>query len=78
MLRFVADMVDVPRMDALFCEGLAARIGLEVCEPITQSTSKMGAIKTLYDQVMSDARTVNGIETGAEEPPVDDYIACRG
>ena len=28
MFRFVADIVDVTRMDPMFCEGLAARVGL--------------------------------------------------
>ena len=75
--RFVADVHDVRRMDAMFCEGLACRIAMGVCETLTQSVSKLGAISTLYKQFMTEARIVNGIETGSEEPPEDDYIACR-
>src|SRR6185503_8659108 len=37
-LRFVADVVDVRRMHDMFCEGLGARVGLEICEPLTQSS----------------------------------------
>lgn len=76
-LRFVADITDVTTMDDMFCEGLAARIGLEVCERLTQSTSKLAGIAAQYRQFMSDARIVNGIETGPTEPPLDDWIACR-
>ncbi len=77
MLRFVADTVDVSSFDDMFCEGLAARIGIEVCESLTQSDAKVHTIAGFYDRMMGEARTVNGIETGAEEPAIDDWIACR-
>lgn len=75
--RFVADITDVRAMDDMFCEGLAARIGMEVCEELTQSSAKTGTIAQVYDEWISQARTVNGIETGAEEPPDDDYLTVR-
>ncbi len=78
VLRFVADMQDVSRMKTMFCEGLAARIAEEVCEPLTQSTAKLGAITQAYNKVMGEARQINAIEAGSEEIPLDDYIACRG
>lgn len=77
MLRFVADVVDVRQMDDMFCEGLGARIALEVCEPLTQSTSKKQIIASEYQRFMTEARLVNAIEIGSEEPPVDDYVLCR-
>jgi len=75
--RFVANVTDVSRMDPMFCEGLAARMGLEVCEPLTQSSAKLATIARIYDEWMGDARTVNAIEQGTEEPPEDSYISCR-
>lgn len=77
LLRFVADVTTVSAMDPMFCEGLGARIGLEVCESLTQSTTKLQTIGAAYNRFMSEARIVNGIETGATEPPIDDYIQCR-
>ncbi len=77
LLRFVADIVDVTLMDDMFCEGLAAKIGLEVCETLTQSSDKLRVIASVYTEVMGDARTVNGVEVGPEEPPLDDYLAVR-
>lgn len=76
-LRFVANITDVSRMDPMFCEGLAARVGMEVCEPVTQSTAKLGVIAKIYDEWMSRAKAQNAIEQGWEDPPVDDFIACR-
>jgi hypothetical protein len=77
VLRFVADMQDVSRMKTMFCEGLAARIAMEVCEPLTNSTAKLGAITQAYNKVMGEARQINAIEAGSEEPPLDDWLACR-
>lgn len=77
LFRCVVNVTDVSRMDPMFCEGLAARIGLEVCEPLTQSTAKLGTIAKVYDEWMSQARTVNAIEQGYDEPPDDDYVTCR-
>lgn len=77
VLRFVADITDVTKMDPMFCEGLAARIALEVCESLTQSDAKMKSIGGMYTKFMTEARMVNGIETGADEPPEDEFISCR-
>ena len=77
VLRFVADVQDVTTMDDMFCEGLALRIAMEIVERLTQSSAKMATIVGAYKLLMTEARTVNGIETDSEEPPVDDYIACR-
>jgi hypothetical protein len=55
-------------MDPMFCEGLGARIGLEICEPLTQSDSKLSTISQIYKTFMGEARAINGIEQGPVEP----------
>jgi hypothetical protein len=77
VFRFVADIVDPAQFDALFIEGFGCRIALEVCEPLTQSTTKLQAIAQEYKQFMTEARLVNGIETGPTEPPEDAYITAQ-
>jgi hypothetical protein len=77
ILRFVADVAKVSDFDDLFCEGLACRLAMDACETITQSTEKLRNISSLYKTYMGEAREVNSIETGATEPPIDDYISCR-
>ncbi len=76
-LRFVADITVVHKMDDMFCEGLAARIGYEVCEEITQSTDKQRSCSAAYGKFMEEARTVNGIEIGPVEPADDEFIQVR-
>lgn len=77
VFRFVADISNASEFDPMFVEGLGCRIALEICEPVTQSTTKKKDIKEDYRQVMGDARNVNGIETGPNSAFLDDYIACR-
>lgn len=75
--RFAGDISDPTLFDALFVEGFACRIALEVCEPLTQSTEKLQGIAGEYKKFMSEARVVNGIETGPTDPDLDEYIAVR-
>jgi hypothetical protein len=75
--RFVADVTLVPTFDDMFCEGLGALIGESTCERITQSDAKVGMCQRIYQQKITEARAVNGIETGATEPAEDDFITCR-
>lgn len=77
VFRFVADVTVVRNMDDMFCEGLACRLAQAICYAVTQSTSKLQSIAAEYNRFMSEARIVNAIEVGSEEPPVDDWIACR-
>lgn len=75
--RFAADISDPAQFDAMFIEGFAARLAFAVVEPITQSTAKQEGIAQTYQKVMTDARTVNGIEEGSTFPPEDDYLVCQ-
>jgi hypothetical protein len=76
-LRFAADITLVPKMDALFQEALAARLAFDCAEFVTQSAEKKKMIGDIYASYIGRARTVNGIETGPTEPPLDDYLTCR-
>lgn len=76
-LRFVANLTDVHLMHAMFCEGLAARIGLEVCQTLTQSDAKLQVIASQYQKFMSEARAQNAIEQSYDDPPDDDWLSVR-
>jgi hypothetical protein len=75
--RFVADLTDVTQMHTMFCEGVALRIGLEVCPALTQAEGKSKEIAGKYEKWMTAARMVDGIEDGYVDPPDDDFISCR-
>lgn len=75
--RFAADIEDPAAWDPMFVDGFSCRLALDVCEVLTQSTAKLGAIGSAYLKFMSEARQVNGIEIGPVEPPEDLYITVR-
>lgn len=77
ILRFIADVTKVTDMDDMFCKGLACTLAASICEPITQSQTKLQTIASEYKLFMGEARTANLIEAGPIEPPEDDYITCR-
>ncbi len=81
MLRYVADVIDVPDMDAMYCEMLSARMAEET-GPILVANEKLLPIllqnvRQHYTGEREKAITVNGIEVGTDGPPEDDYITCR-
>lgn len=75
--RFMADIQDVTQFDPMFIEGFVCRMGLEVCEPLTQSTTKITGLGAEYKQFMSEARLLNAIEDGPIYPPEDSYVTAR-
>jgi hypothetical protein len=75
LFRFVADITSVPAMDDVFCEVLAARIGLEVCETLTQSAEKFKNIVAKYAEQRAIARAINAIESGSTEPGEEDFFS---
>lgn len=77
VLRFVADIVKVQAMDDMFCEGLAYRIATAVAPELTQSDGKLQSIASAYKLFQAEARLVNGIEEGYQDPPDDVYLSVR-
>lgn len=77
VVRFAADVVNVPSMTSMFCEGWACRVAAVTCETLTQSTAKLTMIAQEYKEFMGEARLSNAIELSSDEPPLDDWLACR-
>lgn len=77
VLRFGADVIDVSKMDGMFCELFAARLALESVETVTQAVEKKQAIGAEYKRWGDEARTRNGIEIGPVQADEDEYISVR-
>jgi hypothetical protein len=75
VMRFVTDFNDVPTMDTLFCEALAARMATELAEMLTQSEEKKKAAIVLYDNAVNLAKNINAIEAGTTEPEMNAPVA---
>jgi hypothetical protein len=72
---FAADVVDVSTFDDMFCEMSAFEVAIAVAP--TLAPDKLAQIKTDYEKYAGDTRTVNGVNLGAVEPSMDDYLSCR-
>lgn len=76
-IRYIARILDTSLFDALFIESLASRLAVVLCEPITQSNSKVEAKKQEYKDAIADARRANAFEKDSDDPPEDDWLLAR-
>ncbi len=60
--RFVMDITDTSLFDALFAEALAAKIGAEICQQLTQSNSKKADCVSDFKMAIAEAKKTNAIE----------------
>jgi len=76
-LRYVRDFTNAALFHPLFKRGLACSMAIQTCEELTGSSGKLRDIAAQYDKFMSEARMVNAIEAGPEEPEEDSWITVR-
>ena len=73
---FVKRLSDIGAADALFREALAARLAMELAEPLGKSASLVRAMGELYEAKLAEARSTDGQE-GSPGAPAPDWIAAR-
>jgi len=76
-IRYIFDLKDVNTMDALFREALAHTIALNICESVTNSSSKKRDIAVGLADVLADAKRVNAMERPSQIPPEDTWVTVR-
>lgn len=76
-IRYIERVTDPTLFDATFVDALACRIALQICETVTQSTSKKADVKDEYKDSVREARRTNAIEGVSAEPPTDPWITAR-
>jgi len=76
-VRYVQQVTDPNKMDPLFREALAARMAFELCETITQSTTKWQLLEEAYNKTIATAKHTNAIENVAQVPAEDTWITAR-
>ncbi len=77
-LRYIARIEDPNQYDPLFVDALAMRIAARLAKAITQSTGEKERIEAVYRDALRKARTVDGVEDFAEQPPDGSWVAVRG
>lgn len=76
-IRYVARVEDPNVYDSMFCESAALALAVELCEPMTQSTSKLQALVSLYDDSIAVAKSADAQENPPARFEEDSWIAVR-
>lgn len=76
-IRYVQDVTDPGKFDALFVEAIASKLAYEACEEITQSLSKRQQAVEDYKQAMRDATLAGAIERAPQGFPDDSWMLIR-
>lgn len=73
IFRYVADVTNTVTMDDTFAESLAAAIGFNLAESITQSKEKRGDVAQTYQTYIEQAHLINAIEVGSTEGAEENF-----
>lgn len=76
-LRFVADIADVTRMNALFCKCVAGGMAKWMSTPLKANETQMARIERQVLMAVREARMVDAIFQEAVSPELDDFLTCR-
>lgn len=76
-VRYVANVQNVQNFDPLFVDALSHRLAIDICEEMTQSTSKKAGVAQEYMLIVSRATKVNAIERPPEPMPDDSWVLSR-
>lgn len=76
-LRYLAKITDTTLYDPLFVDALACKLAWQLCETITQSTSKKDSLMNEYAFAIREAKRINAIEIGHLIQPIDEWVSGR-
>ena len=76
-LRYLADIEDCAQWDPSFYNVVAAALAVDICEPLTQSNTKIARLNQDYKDAVSEAKKVDAFESGPQDAAEDEWIVAR-
>lgn len=76
-LRYIQQVTNPGMFDSSFCESLAARLALEICEQLTQSGDKRKLAMQEYKNAIKEAIVANALESPPEFKADDTWMMAR-
>jgi len=76
-LRYIKDITDVTLFDASFYNVICAALAVDICERLTQSTSKKQMLIEQYKQDVVNAKKADSFEINFIDPPDDVWEGRR-
>lgn len=76
-VRYIREVSDPNEYDVHFVNTVATRLAFELCEALTQSSTKKGELWEEYKQTKNDAKGVDGQENPPQQFEEDEWINVR-
>lgn len=76
-ILYVSDVTDTTLFHPLFVEALACKMAMEMCERLTQSTTKLSSMAQQYATTVRRARFVNAVQNPPQSRPDNTWILSR-
>ena len=76
-IRYIRKITDPNQYDSMFVEVVAARLAVELCEPLTQSNTKRKVADKALEKAWTTARSVDAQENPAGEEVEDYWVSVR-
>lgn len=76
-IRYIARIEDPNTYDTAFVDTAACRLAIELCEPLTQSTTKKKMLFDEYDDSLIRAKRADGQENPPADFEEDSWIEAR-
>ena len=76
-LRYVADITDPNLWAGPFYDVMQHAMAIDMCEPLTNSTSKKESLLRSYRDAVNEAKVANAFENTPQDAPDDDFWNCR-
>lgn len=76
-IRYIARITDPNEYDAQFVNLAASRLAIELCEPLTQSTTKKKMLWDEYSEFITSATRADGQENPPQQFEEDEWISVR-
>jgi len=74
---YIWDLQDTTKFDPLLVHAIAYSLATELCEPLTQSSTKLQLMQRKLQDKMGDARTIAGQENSPKPWDVDIWLRAR-
>lgn len=75
--RYVARIENPEQFDSLFADTFALALAVELSDELTQDRQRKEVLLAEYQQMLREARRINGLENPEETPPEDDWVLAR-
>lgn len=76
-IRYIQRITNAGLFSPLFVESFACKLALEICESMSQSSSKKQNLKDDYDRAIKQAMRMNSIEQPPRLPPDGSWWSAR-